>query len=387
VAINLAEDTITKEDIDTLCKWLQSGPKLTQGFGVREFERQFAGLIGAEYAVMVNSGSSAILLTIASMIERGMIARGDKIAVPALSWSTDVSSIIQLGCIPILVDCSLDNLGVCVNDLETVFAKEKPSAFVCVSVLGLPPDMQQIVDLCKKHFVFLIEDNCESLLSHYNNSRLGNFGVASCWSLYYGHHISTIEGGMVTTSDYELYNLLLQLRSHGWSRDLDRESTKELREKFSIGDFKEKYTFYRPGFNLRSTDLNALLGIEQLKRVNGYVRRRNLNFCRYMANMDQKTWLPDVQFYEDVNFVSSFALPFLTNKREKCVNELTKAGVECRPLIAGSMTKQPFFYTRYKSPPKKNAEFVEKNGFYAPNHQNMKEEHVDLICSIVESCL
>jgi CDP-6-deoxy-D-xylo-4-hexulose-3-dehydrase len=194
--IKLVQDTINQEDISELINWLSTNPKLTKGPLTIEFEHLFSKWIGSNYSVFVNSGSSANLLMFYCLIYLNKL-KNKKIVVPSLSWITDLSPVIQFNLEPILVDCNLTNLSCDLNHLEEIFINEKPSCFILVSVLGLVPQMDKIVELCNKYDVILLEDNCESQGSMFNNIKLGNFGLMSSFSTYFGHTMSTIEGGLI----------------------------------------------------------------------------------------------------------------------------------------------------------------------------------------------
>jgi CDP-6-deoxy-D-xylo-4-hexulose-3-dehydrase len=253
--IPLTKDTIDNHDIDALIQWLKTYPRLTKGERTLEYEKQWSEAIGCKYSVFVNSGSSANLLMLYSLIEAGLLARGDKVIVPAVSWSTDLAPLIQLGLEPLLCDCNLDNLSVDLEHLISLILKEKPKALLLVSVLGLVPDMKAINEICNKNNVILLEDVCESLGSRFEDKCLGTFGFMSSFSTYFGHHISTIEGGMICTNDRKIFNLLKSLRSHGWDRDMDIEVQNKVRQKYLIeNDFDSLYKFYHFGFNFRSRD-------------------------------------------------------------------------------------------------------------------------------------
>jgi len=227
--IKLVSDTIDKFDIEYLIDWLSQSelPILTKGKITVELEKKWAEKIGTKYSVFVNSGSSAILLTLCALKEFNYL-KNNKIVCPALSWATDVSIPMILGFEPFLCDCNLTDLSCDLNHLEEIFIKEDPAALILVSPLGLVPDMKLVVDLCNKYNVILLEDVCESMGSKYNQQYLGSFGFASVFSTYFGHHISTIEGGFINTNDEEFYNALLMIRSHGWDRDLNNEKKTEL---------------------------------------------------------------------------------------------------------------------------------------------------------------
>lgn len=383
--IGLVNNTIDNKDIDRLVKWLKTYPELTMGKITKEFEEKWSEWVGTKYSVFVNSGSSANLLMLYSLIEAGFL-KNKKVVVPALSWATDLSPVIQLGLNPILADINTSNLAVDPVKLENIFIEERPDVLLLVSVLGLPPDMKEIVELCNKYDVILLEDNCESLGSKYDGVKLGNFGLMSSFSLYFGHHISTIEGGMISTNDKKLYNLLLMLRSHGWDRNLDKDEKDFLKKEYDISDFKSKYTFYVPGFNLRSTDLQAFIGLGQLEKLDSIVEKRNINYKRFERFFRKEgLWFPTIL---ERDFVSSFCIPILTwGSREKLVEELDKNNIENRPLIAGSMSLQPMFYKRYKDADVKTAEFIDIEGLYIPNHPGLTEDEIDFMCDIIKKSI
>jgi len=278
--IRLVNDTIDKNDIDKLIEWLHTNPRLTKGDLTVQYEKKWSEWQDRKYSVFVNSGSSANLAMIYSLILSKRL-KNNKIIVPAISWVTTVSPLIQLGLEPIMCDCDKETLGLDIEHLNTLVKEFNPSAILLVHVLGFPNKMHEIETICSKHNIILLEDCCEAIGSTYDNIKVGNFGLMSSFSTYFGHHISTIEGGIITTDDEELYHLLLSIRSHGWDRDLPIEKQKQLRNKYNISDFRAFYTFYYPGFNLRSTDLQAFLGMGQLDKLNNVVKRRNENYKRY----------------------------------------------------------------------------------------------------------
>jgi CDP-6-deoxy-D-xylo-4-hexulose-3-dehydrase len=310
--ITLVKDTIDKDDVDNLIEWLKTYPRLTKGPKTIEFEEKWSEWIGCKYSVFVNSGSSANLLMLYALKVMGKM-RNNKVVVPALAWATDMAPVLQLGFDPLIVDCNMSNLAVDVAQLESIFHHHAPSAMILVSVLGLSPDMDKIVELCKKYGVTLLEDNCESQGTEFDGTKLGNFGLMSSFSTYFGHTMSTIEGGMVCTNDKDVYDLIKMLRSHGWDRDLDEAKQKELRDKWGVDDFSALYTFYEPGFNLRSTDLQAVLGIRQLEKVDDWIDQRNDNYYHFLDTMKKidkadKVWRPKEH---KESFTASFCYPMI----------------------------------------------------------------------------
>jgi CDP-6-deoxy-D-xylo-4-hexulose-3-dehydrase len=381
--IKLVSDTIDRDDIDSLIKWLSQDeiPRLTKGDLTLELESKWSKKIGTKYSVYVNSGSSAILLSLAALLESGRI-KNKKIIVPGLSWATDVSTPILLGMEPIMCDCNLKDLSCDLNHLESLFKEHNPSSMILVSTLGLVPEMDKIMDLCKKYNVLLFEDVCESMGSKFNEKYLGSFGFASFFSMYFGHHLSTIEGGFINTDDEDFYHLLLMMRSHGWDRDLPKEKQKKLREKYKVSEFDSLYNFYVPGFNLRSTDLQAFIGLRSLEKLDKYSKIRNLNFKLYNSSIRvNELNLRD----SNTNFVSNFAIPIVSKNKKEIVDRLMNHGIEVRPLIAGDMSKKPMWYERFGKCSLPNCEIVDELGFYIPNHQDITEEQINIISNIINN--
>jgi len=379
--IKLVADTIDENDVKVLIEWLSSSPppRLTKGPVTVELQKKWSKYIGANHSVFVNSGSSAILLTLYALLETGRL-KNKKIVVPSLSWLTDVSSAMQIGLEPILCDCNMEDLSVDLNKLEKIFTKEKPSALLLVSVLGLVPDMSSIVEMCRKHDVLLIEDVAESMGSSYHGKNLGTFGIASIFSTYFGHHISTIEGGFVSTDDYELSQIFLSMRNHGWDRDMDENMQKKMRDEWGVDDFQGLYTFYYPGFNLRSTDLQAYIGLSQIDKLDNFSKLRNNNF--HMYNSEINCNILKIK-EKDFCFTSNFAYPIVNKKRESIIQGLRDEDIEARPLIAGSMGRQPFWVKKYGYAEFENCDIVHKYGFYIPNHQGLSLNDVGKISGII----
>lgn len=378
--IKLVSDTIDKNDIQRLTAWLSGEqiPRLTKGPVTIEFENKWSSYLGVKHTTYVNSGSSAILLALAALKQTGL--KNEKVVVPTLSWLTDISSVMQLGMQPILCDCNLTDLSVDLGHLENIFIKEQPSVLILVSVLGLVPHMDKVLELCKKHNVLLIEDVCESMGSEYNGKKLGTFGDISLFSLYYGHHLSTIEGGLICTNNEKLYYIINSMRSHGWDRDWPKEVQEQYRKEYQVSDFDALYTFYYPGFNLRATDLQAYIGLTQIDKLNKFSKIRNNNFQIYNKLLTKS--LLKVR-NDEQNFVSNFAYPYVSNNRNKIVKALIENNIEVRPLIAGSLGRKPFWYKTYGITVLPNADLINEKGFYIPNHQDLTEQDISRICEII----
>lgn len=379
--IKLVKDTIDKNDINKLIEWLNQDeiPRLTKGDLTWELESKWAKKIGTKYSVYVNSGSSAILLTLAALLHTGKL-KNNKVIVPGLSWATDVSSPMLLGMEPILCDSNLDDLSCDLEHLEELFKTNDPSCMILVSPLGLVPNMEKLITLCKKYNVILLEDVCESMGSKYQGKYLGSFGFASFFSMYFGHHLSTIEGGFINTNDEDFYYSLLMMRSHGWDRDLPTHIQEKLREENNVSEFDSLYTFYLPGFNLRATDLQAFIGLMAIDKLDEYSQKRNENFKKYKSLIgDNKINVGE----NNGDFVSNFAYPIINERRNEIVNKLLEKNIEVRPLIAGDMSKKPMWIKKYGSVELKNCELINKFGFYIPNHQGLTFDEIQTIVSII----
>lgn len=378
--ISLVNNTISNSEIDQLVEWLKTYPRLTKGNLTLEYEKKFSEFLGCKHSIFVNSGSSANLLMIYCLLETGMINRGDKIIVPSLSWATSLAPIIQFGLEPILCDCNLENLSIDIEHFNELIDLHSPKAIVLVPILGFSPDMNIIVSICKSKNIILVEDACESLGSSFENKKIGTFGLMSSFSTYMGHHYSTIEGGMVCTDDDEIADVLRSLRSHGWDRDMSERKQIELRSKYNVSGFNDLYTFYYTGFNVRSTDLQAFLGINQLKKLDMIIKNRNKNYFLYRNNIDDRYWKPiDI----DNSFNSNFAYPIISENRDEIVKNLKDNGVECRPLLSGSLARQPYWFEKYGDTPLKNCDKIHEFGMYLPNNHELTEEQIVFICNII----
>ena len=377
--IKLVSDTIDRQDINALVEWLQQDPipRLTKGELTKQLEEKWAKKIGTKYSVFVNSGSSSILLTLAALKESGKL-KNDKIVVPALSWATDVSSPMLLGYDVTMCDCNLTDLSCDLKALEEIFQRENPSTLILVSPLGLVPKMKEVIELCKQYDVLLLEDVCESMGSKYNEQYLGSFGFASFFSMYFGHHLSTIEGGFINTNDEDFYHLLLMMRSHGWDRDLPKWKQQELREDYASSDFDALYNFYVPGMNLRSTDLQAFIGLRAIEKLDRYSLIRRDNFDLY-TNLITNNQLHLSE--RDGDFVSSFAIPIVHPQRDSIVKDLLDENIEVRPLIAGNMANKPMW--KGSKAGLENCELIEAQGFYIPNHQDLSTREMEFITDII----
>ena len=379
----LAKETINDEDVNALCDWLKSYPRLTKGQLTWDVEADWAAYIGTTYSVFNNSGSSANLLMVAAAVQCGRIPN-KKIVVPSVGWVTTIAPAIQLGLTPIMCGADPDTFGLNLDQLEDICDRERPDAVIFVQVLGVPQHKERILALKEKYGFTLLEDSCAALGASYaDGSMVGTVGDMSTFSFYFGHQLSTIEGGMVNTSDKELYDMLLMLRSHGWAKDLDKETYDQLMAEHRIDDFHSPFTFFIPGYNLRSTDLQAFLGIRQVKKADWAATQRNKNHQLYAAKLEG---VVDFQRWGENNPVSiSFgALADSTAQRKEVVTRLVENGIETRIFSAGNLGRHPFWTNLYPEFVDDVSDSIHARGFFLPNYPEMTEEDIEFICNVVK---
>jgi len=379
----LAKETINEQDIDELCTWLKSYPRLTKGDLTWQVEEDWANYIGTDYAVFNNSGSSANLLMIAAAVQAGRIPN-KKIVVPSVGWVTTIAPAMQLGLHPIMVGADKETFGMDLDQLEEVCERERPDAVIFVQVLGVPHHRDRILELKKKYGFILLEDACAALGASYSDGEMvGTVGDMSSFSFYFGHQLSTIEGGMVNTNDKELYEMLLMLRSHGWAKDLSPATTEKMMAKYNIDDFHSPFTFFVPGYNLRSTDLQAFLGIRQVKKADWTANQRNKNHRLYAELLDGYV---DFQRWGEHNPVSiSFgALANSTEHRREIVERLVANGVETRIFSAGNLGRHPFWVDKYGTFEDEMSDKIHSCGFFVPNYPELTSADIRFICDVIK---
>jgi len=379
----LAKETINDADVNALCDWLRSYPRLTKGELTWQVEDAWAEYIGTEYAVFNNSGSSANLLMIYAAIQAGRI-KNKKIVVPSVGWVTTIAPVMQFGLEPIMVGPDQSTFGIDLDQLEVICETERPDAVIFVQVLGVPHYKKRLLELKDKFNFTLLEDACAALGAGYSDgSKVGTVGDMSSFSFYFGHQLSTIEGGMVNTSDPELYDMLLMLRSHGWGKDLNKKSYDRLIEKYGIDDFHKPFAFFVPGFNLRSTDLQAFLGLRQIDKAEWAAKRRNENHAHYAKNLEgavrYQKWGSD--FPVSISFG---ALADSKAHRQEIINRLVENKIETRLFSAGNLGIHPFWAEKYGRFEDELSNKIHSCGFFVPNYPELTNEDIDYICSIVK---
>jgi len=385
--IKLMKSTFYKEfeTKQKLANFITRSDILSMNSECKRFEDSFAKEQKRKYAVFVNSGSSANLIILQALLNLGDLKKGDRVGFSALTWATNVMPILQLGLVPVPIDCSIETLNTSPAILNGKVNNLK--AFFITNVLGFSDDIKKIVKICKDNNVILLEDNCESLGSEVSGVKLGNFGIASTFSFFVGHHLSTIEGGMVCTNDKSLADMLIMTRAHGWDRNVDIKKQIELRKTNKVDDFYAKYTFYDLAYGVRPTEISGFIGNIQLKFLPVIIKKRQDNFNKFhKAILNNKDFIP--LNLGHMNIVSNFSMPVICRTKEICEKYKNKFAriAEIRPIIAGDITKQPF-YKKYQIDsndlPCPNASFVHENGFYFPNNPELTKEDVDSLCKLL----
>ncbi len=379
----LHESTLSHHEIYAATKTLLQG-KITMGSTVRKFEQAYAKKYGFKYAVMVNSGSSANLLAISALCSPHTIKRlkpGDEVIVPSLSWSTTVWPLVQNKLVPVVVDIDPKTLNIDINNLKKMISR-KTKAIMIVPVYGNPCNMDEIVSFVKKNKLTLIEDTCESMNAYYKSRPLGSFGRVATFSTYFSHHISTLEGGFCVTNDKKLYETMIIQRSHGWLRDLKDFSNWK---KF-INFYDKRFVFVDTGYNLRPTELQASIGLIQIKKLDKFVKQRRFN-----ANWLRRELEPiighNVTFQETqkygVHTWFGFIIILKKNVKKSVVKireALSKNNIESRPIICGDICNQPAFkFIKHRTMKNKNAKYVMDRAFSVGIHQNLEIKDLEKI--------
>ena len=362
---------------------LQAG-KLSMGERCAEFEKAFAKRQGRSQAILFNSGGSANLALIQGLRNLGTLGQGEKVGFSALTWSTNVMPILQMGLTPVPVDCEPSTLNVTSGTLAERIRTSDLKAFFITNALGFAGDLDMIRDLCVDSAIVLLEDNCEALGTELPAGRTGNFGLASTFSFFVAHHMSTIEGGMVATDDDELADMLRIVRANGWDRNLSAIKQLKWRKRFNVpNELQAKYTFYDLGFNFRPTEITGFLGTQQMRFLEENIRIRERNHLQIEKIVVGNDELIPIR-HDHVSRLSPFALPVLCRDerlKEHYLNQFSGAGIEVRPIIAGNIQNQPFYRRyvadRYDLP---GTAFVDRCGFYCGNYPELTESDIDVIC-------
>lgn len=372
-----------EETKKALCEFIMQAKRLSMDIKCAEFEKAFAKKQKAKHAILFNSGGSANLAMLQAAKNLGLLKTGDEIGFSALTWSTNVMPIIQLGMKPVAVDCDPTTLNSMSAHLLAALKEHDIRAFFITNALGFAGDIAKIKKICEENNILLLEDNCESLGTELPEGKTGNFGFGSSFSFYVAHHMSTIEGGMACTNDDAFAEMLRIVRANGWDRNLEPHQQKKWREKHGIeSEFHSKYAFYDLGFNLRPTEITGFLGLLQLQSLDEGLVAREKNHIRL-----EKELLKNSDFIalnrSHIKTFSPFAFVVVCKTpelRKKYLARFVNAEIEVRPVIAGNMQTQPF-YKKYveKIVELPGTEFLHHNSFYCGNYPELTESDLEVI--------
>lgn len=373
MSYKLASSTWDNKEIQAIHRVIESD-NYTMGKKVEECENDFANFVGSRYALMTSSGSAANLLMIASMFytkdEAKRLKRGDEIIVPAVSWSTTYFPLQQYGLKVKFVDVDLDTLNIDISKLKEAIT-DKTKAILAVNLLGNPNDFNSIFDIIDNKKITLLEDNCESLGATLNGKQAGTFGLMGTYSSFFSHHISTMEGGFISTDDEELYHIMLSMRAHGWTRNLPKNNL--VTGTKSDDFFEESFKFVLPGYNVRPLEMSGAIGIEQIKKLPRLLANRRRNAEQFVDLFSNHS-LFKIQKETGSSSWFGFSLVIKDTKsitRNNLVNIFGKHNIECRPIVTGNFLKNTevlkhFNYEVFGS--LNNSQYIDDNGLFIGNH-------------------
>lgn len=376
----LSSSTWDDKETEAIKKVIDSD-RYTMGRYVDKFENAFSKYIGTKFSVMVNSGSSANLLAVASLFYRkdNPLKRGDEVIVPAVSWSTTYNPLLQYGLKLKFVDVDLNTLNYDLEQLANAIT-EKTKLLVLVNLLGNPNDFNKIKEITKSKKIIIVEDNCESMGAEFENKKAGTFGEIGTFSSFYSHHISTMEGGLIVTNDEELYHIILSLRAHGWTRNLPNKSMIHTK---SMDPFEEQFKFILPGYNLRPLEISGAIGIEQLKKLPLFIENR-INNAKYFQEIfsNNKDFIIQNEIGRSSWFGFSFIIKESSNlNRHELIKFLIKSGIETRPIVTGNFVNNPVikYFDFQIFHQLINADKVHNHGFFVGNHHYDISEKIDYL--------
>lgn len=376
----LINDNITTEDRRVMSNFILKTPRFTNGIEVKNFEQKWSKWLGTKYSVMVGSGAAANYITTA--IVRELKGQKGEIIVPPIGWVSDISAVINTGFTPVFVDVDLETMAITYENIKNAIT-EDTKAIVLVHALGFNGINDKLIELAKQHDLIIIEDCCESHGATYKGKKIGTLSDMSCFSFYFGHHMTTIEGGMISTDSEEIYQLARMFRSHG----MTREASKEIQEKYASPDLNPLFTFAVPGYNMRSTELNAVLGLEQLRRLDSNIEARTKNLHTWIDNLSVE------KYYVGYNLEgsSNYALPLILSKEyadsnflKKVCQVLEEERVEYRLGTAGggNQARQPYLQNyEFKVVGDLDiSNYIHDYGLYIGNHPGLTDEQIVKLC-------
>jgi len=390
--IKLQEPTYNQEEIKSILDILTS-EMVVMGKKTIEFQDKWSNWLGIKHSTFVNSGSSANLLLVNLLTSKRAKYKfnpGDEILVPALTWSTTLYPIIQLGLKPVLVDVDPVTFNISLESCEKAISS-KTKAIFAVHLLGNPIDMDKLIEFCDANKLLLIEDCCEATGSKWNGRKVGTFGLASSFSFMFAHHMSTIEGGMVCCNNIEDDRVIKASRAHGWIRELDDLFKEEIINEENL-DY-QKFLFWDMGYNVRPTEISATMGEHQLNKIDNFIDIRKNNYSYYKRLFNDLSEYISIQQVckEETADASFFALGFIIKQdkkhiRRELMNYLDANGIESRPLVAGNLARHPFYELYCEKPrvPLITSDLIHERGMYIPNHQNISIDDINYIVDVMK---
>ena len=380
----LMENNISNDDITKVINFLKKKPILTQNKEVEKFEKKWSQWLGVKYSVFVNSGSSANFITISAI--RDMLKKTGEIITPPLTWPSDVMAVINNGFKPKFVDINLNNLSM--NNEKIINAlSSKTVAVFMTHAQGFNGISQKLIKVLKRKKIFLIEDVCESHGATFKNRKLGTLGLVSNFSYYFAHHLSTIEGGMICTNNKEIYDYCIRFRGHGMLRESKFDKVKKIAKKYK--DLNQKFIFLNPGFNFRNNEIQAVIGQNQIKRLNKNNKKRNNNFKYFFKKIRKDIYFSNF----NQSGISNYAFPIILNSnkiniRDKFEDYLLKNKIEFRRGNAGggNQLRQPYLKKYLKKTNLnhfKNVEKVHHFGYYIGNYPSLTKIRIDRLVDIM----
>jgi CDP-6-deoxy-D-xylo-4-hexulose-3-dehydrase len=373
------KNTLTFLDRLKLAKFILSSDKFTQGPMVEKFEQEWSKWLGAKHSLFVTSGSTANFLLLAAVKEKYNLKNGDKVLVPACTWVTNINPVFQLGLEPIFCDINLKDFSFDVDNMKLLSEKHPDIKVVFTThLLGIPAPLEEY----KKHFpkAIFIDDVCESHGARTLTDKVGADSIGATFSFYFGHHMSTVEGGMISTNDSDLYDLMRMKRSHG----LARTSIKFDEYAHKNPEIEKSFLFVSDGYNFRNTELGAVLGLSQLERLDSFIETRRKRYERFVDICNKSDKLYPMYAHEGN---SSFCFPFIGKTAEvksRLVELFEEHGIEYRPIVGGNLLKQPYLKTKYGAHNMPFADVLHSNGVYIGNNQFVTDKDMDIIEQIVE---
>ena len=380
----LSTNTWDNKELEAIQSVIDSD-NYTMGDHVTRFENNFGKFINRKYCLMVSSGSAANLISIASFFytKNPKLKKGDEVIVPAVSWSTTYFPLQQFGLKLKFVDIDLNTLNYDLDALKSAITNNT-KMIVAVNLLGNPNDFDTINKIIKNKNIFIFEDNCESLGAEYKGKKTGTFGLIGTFSTYFSHHISTMEGGFVTTDNEELYHILLVLRAHGWTRNLPKIN--HVANK-SDDWFEESFRFVLPGYNVRPIEMSGAIGVKQLEKTPFFLKKRRKNAELFVRLFKDH---PNYLIQKDIDKSSWFGFSLIIKpssnlKRKDIINILQKNKVECRPIVTGNFVRNEVMkYFDYEVHQKlNNANYLHDNGFFVGNSHKSLSKSINFLSQIL----